>query len=34
MEIEEVKQRKKYYFIDESGDPNFYGFRQKPLKFK
>ncbi|WP_298715667.1 DUF3800 domain-containing protein [Chitinophaga sp.] len=31
MEIEGVKRRKKYYFIDESGDPNFYDKEGKPL---
>lgn len=31
METEGLQVRRKYYFIDESGDPNFYGFRKKPL---
>lgn len=32
MEIEGVKLRHKYYFIDESGDPNFYDKDGRPLE--
>lgn len=32
MEIDGVKLRHKYYFIDESGDPNFYDKNGNPLE--